>query len=168
MQQYVPPGMGVVQGLHWRSDARVNPERYSPVVRIQEFTSALVGRKIEIRLMMTPKKVVGVDQTPFLHCFEGTIAELHGETEKKVKKLSLTTEHAVARVRWDSEFDQEDTDHRLPRRKCMSETVHEGWNLLNPSYVEYADSIKEQEEQEKRRELHASGLVYLSHAEAGM
>ena len=41
----------------------------------------------------------------------------------------------------------------------MSKTVHESWNLQSPRYVEYADSIKEQEEQEKRRELNASKIV---------
>ena len=76
-----------------------------------------MGRKIEIRLKLKQTE---------LWCFEGTIVELKEESDGKEQKLSLRSEHAVARVHWDECFHMHDSDHTSP------EEVHAGegpWRL---------------------------------------
>ena len=135
------------------ASALSDSSEHSPVIRIEEFTQGLVGRKIEIRLMQ--QAVVG---PAFLWCFEGTITQLLEETESKQPKLTLKSQHSVVRVKWDETFDMHPSDHALDPRKCLSETAHGGWNLLRESYaamqeelaIEDARTIANQETQALR------------------
>ena len=118
------------------ASALSDSSEHSPVIRIEEFTQALVGRKIEIRMMQQAD--VG---EAFLWCFEGTITQLEKETESKQPKLTLKSQHSVVRVQWDETFDMYPSDHALDPRKCLSETAHGGWNLLRESYAAMQEEL---------------------------
>ena len=113
----------------------------------RKITQELVGRKIKIRLKLKQTE---------LWCFEGTIVELKEESDGKEQKLSLKSEHAVARVHWDECFDMHDSDHALAPRKCMQEKAHGGWNLLTVAFVRYQQELQQQAEQEQEHEARSS------------
>jgi hypothetical protein len=113
----------------------------------RKITQELVGSKIKIRLKLKQTE---------LWCFEGTVVELKEESDAKGQKLSLRSEHAVARVHWDECFDMHDSDHALAPRRYMQEKVHGGWNLLTVAYVQYQQELQQQAEQEQEHETRSS------------
>ena len=119
----------------------------------RKITQELVGRKIEIRLKLKQTE---------LWCFEGTIVELKEESDGKEQKLSLRSEHAVARVHWDECFDMHDSDHALAPRRYMQEKVHGGWNLLTAAYVHINRSYNSKQSKSKSTRHEAACQVGVS------
>jgi hypothetical protein len=129
-------------------EAERSPNEYSPVVPLPDVAgvgSALVGREIEVRLVVDDG-----DGGSYLHWFEGTIKAFAGASAKKAAKWGCGKRCAVAHVEWDEELKE-----AARRQKCAAvggagrypipldndfyatENKHMGWNLLSEGFVEY-------------------------------
>ena len=130
-------------------EAERSPNEYSPVVPLPDVAgiagSALVGRKIEARLM-----VGDGDGESYLHCFEGTIKAFAGASAKKAAKWGCGKRCAVAHVEWDEELKGAARRQKyaavggagrypipLDDDFYAKENKHMGWNLLSEGFVEY-------------------------------
>ena len=137
-------------------DAEKNPNEYSPVVPLPDVAgigSALVGRKIEVRLM-----VPGADKESYLHCFEGTIKAFAAASANTAAKWGCKKRCAVAHVEWDEELKEAARNLKyagaggagrypipLDNGFYAKEDKHMGWNLLSESFVRYQLGLERQE-----------------------
>jgi hypothetical protein len=138
------------------NDAERNPEEHSPVVplpNVEDMGQGLVGRKIEVRLM-----VPGADGVPYLHCFEGTIKAFAAASAKRAAKWGCGKHCAVAHVEWDEELKEAARNLKyagaggagrypipLDNDFYSKENKHLGWNLLSESFVRYQLGVERQE-----------------------
>ena len=132
----------------WRqymAAAEHNPEKYSKVVSIPAQDQGLVGKKIEVWMQMEEEvHVEGPDGeaytvNKYLHCFEGTIVEVHEQSAAcKSRTVSkVRSKWAIVKVEWDVEF--------LHWRKFGYQALNPdlyareesagGWNILSEEYT---------------------------------
>ena len=129
---------------------------YSPVVPLPDVAgigSGLVGRKIEVRLM-----VPDAAGESYLHCFEGTIKAFAAASANRAAKWGCAKHCAVAHVEWDEELKEAARNLKyagpggagrypipLDNDFYAKENKHLGWNLLSESFVRYQLGLERQE-----------------------
>jgi hypothetical protein len=102
------------------ADCIKNPHKYSPVVQIPNPLNKehLKGRKIEMRLKIDVKTIVGEvsaeakERGYIIWCHEGIIEDVLEATTTSTKKFGITTKHAAAQILWDTEFKPSSTTQK--------------------------------------------------------
>ena len=129
--------------------AAADPEKYSRVVPLPnhgQIDKSLVGRKIELG-WMTPLKE-GEEGEPYVHVYEGEIVEVREQAaDSKVRSVhGCRTKWAVAKVKWDAIFGEDDTWHPLNpdlyERQDGDKPKHLGWTLLNQEYLNFCARVE--------------------------
>jgi hypothetical protein len=122
--------------------ARRDPLRYSKVVHVPALTvkagPKLVGRKVEVAFNIQQE---GIES--YYHIFEGTITEYYQEAYTVVG-FKTRSKKPLALVKWDPEFNSEDSYIVLDASLYSSERTQHGWALLGSGFTRYCDELRAQ------------------------
>ena len=111
-----------------------SPEEYSPIVSFEKITSTYVGRKLEVRWTVEDSET----EKDYFHCFEGEILEIIPYSSRRPNYKDLRScKYDVAKVKWDHEFNMEDSHVPLNPDLYAQENKRLGWNLVNDEHAKF-------------------------------
>ena len=107
----------------WFEQVASSPEEFSPVVLFEEITSAYVGRRLEVRWTVENS----YKEKDYLQCSEGGILEIISYSANRPTYQDFRScKYDVAKVKWDPEFNMEDSHVPLNPDRYAKKTQHLG------------------------------------------